>query len=231
MKLVDILARELAAWPETTRLAQDSNGHVFGWTGFPNWDGDQWLIDVGASLDKCRPGEMDLADDHMTSSVTRAEWQAAIDALNADKCEHSYANNIGCPECGELNASKVVEWDGEGLPPVGSTCEHSTDDNKNDSADGGWKKVKIVGHHQFHNDDYLCAVWVSGTDVNYSSEGEHFRPIRTAEQVAAEEREKAIDKLVDVFESAALKQNYDMRGGIAAIYDAVYRKEKKPCGS
>lgn len=91
MKLVDILARELKVWPETTRLAQDSNGHVFGWTGFPNWDGDQWLIDVGASLDKCRPGEMDLADDHMTSSVTRAEWQAAVDALNAPK---------------------VVEWDG-----------------------------------------------------------------------------------------------------------------------
>lgn len=87
------------------------------------------------------------------------------------------------------------EWSGEGLPPVGLVCEHSCDDNKTDSSDGGWKEVKIVGHHQFLNDEYLCAVWVSGTEVSYSSEGEHFRPIRTPEQIAAEKRDAAIKEM------------------------------------
>lgn len=118
------------------------------------------------------------------------------------------------------------QWDGEGLPPVGSTCEHSTDDNKNDSADGGWKKVKIVGHHQFHNDDYLCAVWVSGTDVNYSSEGEHFRPIRTAEQVDAEERETAIEEMVfGVCGCEPDGGNTSAFMMCGFLYDAGYRKQ------
>lgn len=87
------------------------------------------------------------------------------------------------------------EWSGEGLPPVGLVCEHSCDDNKTDSENGRWKEVKIVGHHQFQNDDYLCAVWVSGVEVSYSSEGEHFRPIRTSEQIAAEKRDAAIKEM------------------------------------
>lgn len=86
----------------------------------------------------------------------------------------------------------IEEWSGKGLPPVGLVCEHSCDDNKTDSENGRWKEVKIVGHHQFQNDEYLCAVWVSGVEVSYSSEGEHFRPIRTSEQIAAEKRDAAI---------------------------------------
>lgn len=195
MKLVDILAQELAEWPVKEGV-------------YP--PGQDYCV----QSDECSQvffcgthGKILLyrrADKTSGVRVTRAEWQAAVDALNAPK---------------------VVEWDGEGLPPVGSTCEHSTDDNKNDSADGGWKKVKIVGHHQFHNDDYLCAVWVSGTDVSYSSEGEHFRPIRTAEQVAAEEIEAIREFLIYEHRDGGLI-------GIAkALHESGYRKEPKPCGS
>jgi hypothetical protein len=55
-----------------------------------------------------------------------------------------------------------------------------------------------------------------------------FRPIRTCEQIAAEKRNSAIDKMLDIFESAACKQVYDMRGGIAAIYDAGLRFPAEP---
>lgn len=226
MKLVDILARELNQWP-------DALGHAAGQAADGTLHSEMepedaetvWTIE---SYTICSNWIIDI--------VTRAEWQAAVDALNADKCEHSYANKIGCPECGELNAPKVVEWDGEGLPPAGSTCEHSTDDNKNNSADGGWKKVKIVGHHQFHNDDYLCAVWVSGTDVSYSSEGEHFRPIRTAEQVAAEEREAEDNEVMSRYMSLSdcekgMLGHSPERVIIGLMRVMGYRKEPKPCGS
>ena len=208
MKLVDILARELTAWPETTRLAQDSNGHVFGWTGFPNWDGDQWLIDVCASLDKCRPGEMDLADDHMTSSVTRAEWQAAVDALNAPK---------------------VVEWDGVGLPPVGLDVEIKRGNCTWIDGDE-WQIGKTAT---------VMASFLNSRDIEMASvqfPGGHcecilarcLSPIRTAEQVAAEEREKAIKEMmmhgVDAGDST-------IEYTCAALYDAGYRKEANPCGS
>lgn len=53
-------------------------------------------------------------------------------------------------------------------------------------------------------------------------------PIRTAEQVAAEEREKAIKEMmmhgVDAGDST-------IEYSCAALYDAGYRKDTKPCGS
>lgn len=206
MKLVDILSRELKVWPETTRLAQDSNGHVFGWTGFPNWDGDQWLIDVGASLDKCRPGEMDLADDHMTASVTRAEWQAAVDALNAPK---------------------VVEWDGLGNPPAGLACEYRKTDAKYRQ---GFVAVTVLCYGK---EKCFLQHEASKNEFTEDLSSVEFRSIPTAEQVAAEEREKAIKDLYytinwdddpkywDDGVSAARKADY------AKAIDAGYAKVAK----
>lgn len=87
-----------------------------------------------------------------------------------------------------IEPGTAAPWNGEGLPPVGLEVEHSEEGNKADHPDGAWKRVKIVGHHRFNEDEYICAVWVSGLEVSYSSEGPHFRPICTAEQIAAEER-------------------------------------------
>lgn len=92
--------------------------------------------------------------------------------------------------------SRPVVWGGDGLPPVGVVCEHSTDANTADADDGEWKEVQILAHHQFHTDEYVCAIWVSGAEVSYSSEGGHFRPIRAPEQIAAEEHIDAIHKLI-----------------------------------
>jgi hypothetical protein len=53
-----------------------------------------------------------------------------------------------------------------------------------------------------------------------------FRPIRTPEQIAAEEREKAIDamnKLVGDIEKIPT-----WRDALAALYDAGYRKTEAP---
>lgn len=87
MKLVDILARELKVWPEgVAKLTQSFAGMVF------YQDSAQQIVPLG---------RMEISDDLRDEYVTRAEWQSAVDALNAPK---------------------VVEWDGAGRPPEGTVC-------------------------------------------------------------------------------------------------------------
>lgn len=186
MKLVDILAREMKAWPEGVgSLAQSFGGMVFH---------------VNSDAQVRTMFRTEISEDWRELTVTHTQWQAAVDALKAEK---------------------IAEWNGEGLPPVGSVCEHSEDDNKADRPDGAWKRVKIVGHHQFNDDEYLCAVWVSGLEVSYSSEGPHFRPIRTTEQISAEERNIAINAMV---ERCPYPGSDCTQIDCAALYDAGYRK-------
>lgn len=114
-------------------------------------------------------------------------------------------------------------WTGEGLPPVGTVCEHSTDENTDNSEKGQWRQVEIVAHHQFHTTDYVCAIWVSGDEVSYSSEGEHFRPARTPEQIVADEREAAITDIALILGKDPKRPV--IREKAAIIYDAGYRKQ------
>lgn len=101
-KLIDILARELKVWPEGyVRLEQSMMGVVF----YKVFDG---MLPVGIFT---------ISDDYRTTKVTRAEWQAAVDALNAPK---------------------AVEWDGEGFPPIGLFCEYRGTES------GIWSGCEIV---------------------------------------------------------------------------------------
>lgn len=193
MKLVDILASELKHWPSTRTAAvgQSNSGSLhlneeprhgsefFGWT-------------------TCK---FTMAEDCQSAWVTRAEWQAAVDALNAPK---------------------VVEWDGEGMPPVGSaSCEY-LGAHKYDE----WTVVNIFAHYGHTVFVDFGDGWRAEDDIS------RFRPVRTAEQVAAEEREKAINEMV--FGVCGCEPD---GGNTTAfmicgfIYDSGYRKEPKPCGS
>lgn len=70
MKLLDILARELKAWPEDCEaIEQDLRGTCLFKVG-------------GHAISTYVP---DIADDAETSKVTRAEWQAAVEALKAEQ--------------------------------------------------------------------------------------------------------------------------------------------------
>lgn len=191
MKLVDILARELKVWPEGLECLSQlkGTGYIINGKGFD-----------GRAFDALR-----IADETLVAGaiVTRAEWQAAVDALNAPK---------------------VVEWDGVGLPPVGIDCEVENE------VLGGWDHAeKILAHSSINGKD--VAVFQRGDLIAYSRSGS-FRPIRTAEQVAAEERDKAINEMV--FGVCGCEPD---GGNTTAfmicgfIYDAGYRKEPKPCGS
>ena len=206
MKLVDILARDLGFWPDGMGAAcQMEDGRlVFSREGTKvTMENTGWYIS-DANFG-CKSRQFGLAENFFDAIVTRAEWQAAVDALNAPK---------------------VVEWDGVGLPPVGLDVEIKRGNCTWIDGDE-WQIGKTAT---------VMASFLNSRDIEMASvqfPGGHcecilarcLSPIRTAEQVAAEEREKAIEDMLSLFEVAACKQTYDMRGGIAAIYDANYRKQ------
>jgi hypothetical protein len=95
MKLVDILARELKAWPAgDAALVQGSFGQVYIAGGGPI------IIETEKSSD------WELAE------VTREEWRATVDA------------QIAAPQNDESQNVARIEWDGEGYPQVGARCEY-----------------------------------------------------------------------------------------------------------
>lgn len=133
-------------------------------------------------------------------TCNRAEWQAAVDALNAPK---------------------VVEWDGDRLPPTGTVCEHfGTADHTN------WIEVQVIGHGHVRFHDVAFFEYMYGTrehTVSYST-ANNFRPIRTAEQIAAEEREKGIQAIQDAYTYTVESCTHKILHSQAArLYDAGCR--------
>lgn len=106
-------------------------------------------------------------------------------------------------------------WSGEGLPPVGTVCE--VNDARNDT----WTRV----------DQVLASASLSGRDVAVFRIGDYiayspadrFRPIRTPEQIAADEREKAIAEMAQAVGLGGQPCVFGL-DYIAALYDAGYRK-------
>lgn len=175
MKLVDILARELEVWPEGLECLSQLKG-----TGY---------IINGKGFDGRAFDALQIADEtHIAGAiVTRAEWQAAVDALN-----------------------KPAEpaWNGIGDPASGTVCEL-----RHVSAQTDWCKATIA----FASRNVLVWDWDGEPALAYRHAVE-VRPVRTPEQIAAEERERDIDKMVSV----VLTDN--IRANCADLYDAGYRK-------
>lgn len=104
-------------------------------------------------------------------------------------------------------------WDGMGLPPVGTECEYL----KRAKYKTSWIKVRVV----FIGVNLI--VFEHGANGNQFSEQiteVSFRPIKTPEQIAAEERQQAIDKMMHL----AVVPGRKYRDVMAYLYDAGYRK-------
>lgn len=202
MKLVDILARELKVWPEGVDSVWQSS--------FDNeiyFDAD--VRPFYTSLNAEDSGDRGAV-------ITQAEWQAAVDSLNAPK---------------------VVEWDEVGLPPVGLDVEIKRGNCTWIDGDE-WQIGKTAT---------VMASFLNSRDIEMASvqfPGGHcecilarcLSPIRTADQVADEEREKAAKELYmtinwdskpGTWENLLQARRDDYRKAI----DAGYRKEPIPCGS
>ena len=102
---------------------------------------------------------------------------------------------------------RPTAWNGEGLPPVGTVCEWLSEQY-------GWLGGKVVGHDGTvtvvaHNDGYT------------GCHPHEIRPIRTPEQIAAEERKSHVLGML-CYDALGTSR----RGLAEALYDAGYRKVK-----
>lgn len=135
--------------------------------------------------------------------------------------------------CGEERIKKtsmyMVErpspsWSGEGLPPVGVVCEmHYC---------GEWEKTEILCIGVKHVFIRQIAVTGEAFECSLNLSACQFRPIRTPEQIAAGEREAAIDQMInDATNPMDDRMIFEKYPGdafihqlIGCLYSAGYRK-------
>ncbi|MBX6133566.1 hypothetical protein ISD41_26875 [Pseudomonas aeruginosa] len=108
-------------------------------------------------------------------------------------------------------------WEGQGLPPVGTLCEWH---GPNSDGPDGW--VYTESNVVAYTDDglFICMQKPGCWPVVQRIDNCEFRPLRTPEQIAAEEREKAIEEMCFAEETLTVKQ-------AKALYDAGYRRQEE----
>jgi hypothetical protein len=124
-------------------------------------------------------------------------------------------------------------WAVEGLPPVGTVCEYRV-------GDGPWFECEIRYVTKPYQDCPIEVVMFpphlkgEQTAVVGTGDGEvSFRPIRTPEQIAAEEREKARDEVLNAMaEKMAIEKNETLWQHrlqvVGEMLDMGYRKQVMP---
>lgn len=199
MKLVDILARVLTEWPsghprqvacisqsltDTELYFLDSKNNAI-WGRYLT---DQKAEDAGAG-----------------APVTRAQWQAAVDALKAK--------------------AEVPQWTGKGLPPVGADAEYNIGD--------GWYPCNIRYVLERSGEfSYALVAWCPHLEKDqYLSfdKGCKFRKSRTPEQKAAEEREREVELAIQMINQTLFCPNSiavqnGIRHAVGEMIAAGYRK-------
>lgn len=117
-----------------------------------------------------------------------------------------------------IEPQEPTKWNGEGLPPVGTVCELNW-------GGGVWKRCTVFAHRPNANGGIDALADIEG-DWTFSSRPSMFRPIKTAKQIAAEERSAAVDEMMKTF----YQGNTVVGGadGFNALYNAGYRKVEQP---
>ncbi|EOZ4999685.1 hypothetical protein ACQRUU_005448 [Pseudomonas aeruginosa] len=107
-------------------------------------------------------------------------------------------------------------WDGQGLPPVGIEIEANFPVTDVTGTHYHWRRV-IVAVAGIPGAERECLVYdAENTKPAWVDE---FRSLRTPEQIAAEEREKAIEEMCFAVETLTVKQ-------AKALFDAGYRRQE-----
>lgn len=124
-------------------------------------------------------------------------------------------------------------WSGEGMPPVGAVCEVQSPGYSHKRFDRFiGQQVTVVAHDVI--DDDQVAVFrlpVNGDEAEqeyHALVAKCFRPVRTPEQIAAEERRQAVDKMVELFIThyGNPKGGEQYIGICEALHDAGYSKQE-----
>lgn len=126
-----------------------------------------------------------------------------------------YTSDIGATHLPNSVENPIKTWDGVGRPPVGTVCEYL----KHAKYKTSWIKVKVV----FIGENLI--VFKHGASGNEFSEqiaDVSFRPIKTPEQIAAEERLHAIEEMIEL-----VAGDSSFNEVMSILYDAGYRKVEK----
>lgn len=236
-KLIEILARNLKEWPMACgaqhyarAMAQDSTGFTVRLDHLASADPGQFYAGFWSRAEWTGGGiSFDLADDHATAIVTRAEWQAAVDALKAKDHQDAttwmldsgwlkplarYSIRSEVAAC----TDKAPEWNGEGLPPVGALIEASFACEDFEIWHDG---VCVAVGEDPEGREEFCVAQCGRKIAMYRDEGKRIRPRRTPEQIAAEEREKAIAEMTSGHSNEILNNWAEY------VYDQLgYRKQE-----
>ncbi|WP_024666509.1 hypothetical protein [Pseudomonas syringae] len=200
MKLVEILATKIKVWPkDATHAVQDHKGHHSG----------RIFLLVG-------PKENTIRNDSLGGwYLGRGVW-TAIDPLTncelADDCRDAIVTRDQWQAA--VDSLKSPAWNGEGLPPVGTVCEVAPPIH--------WRgtKVRVLC---LDEGDAVCRVlegdMLGGLKQLMASE---LRPIRTAEQIAEDQRKQEIQELMIVLGSV---ESADYKDIAIAIQQANFRKQ------
>lgn len=116
---------------------------------------------------------------------------------------------VSAERAATFEARPQEAWDGQGLPPTGLLVEWKA------GLDHEWRRVTVLA---YANGD----AWLQPEDGGSFIVGNpaNFRRIRTPEQIAAEEREKAIEEMCFAEETLTVKQ-------AKALYEAGYRRQEE----
>ncbi|YCH23124.1 hypothetical protein M1D96_06365 [Pseudomonas sp. D1-3] len=107
------------------------------------------------------------------------------------------------------------KWNGEGLPPVGLKVEGLIEGN------GDWCELTL----KYKSTDFSVFERADGEELPlWNPQYSTFRPIRTPDQIAAEERKAEIEAMAKVLGVVAC----DDYVAATALYDAGYRKQVAP---
>lgn len=110
------------------------------------------------------------------------------------------------------------QWTGpqDGLPPVGTVCEVKGYE------EGDFAEAIVIAYNDDQSMFWYCTDGING--IHETSKAE-FRPIRTPEQLAAEERDKECRAMAEVLKSEQDSSEYY---AAKALYDAGFGYRKQP---
>ena len=164
------------------------------------------------------------ADRVILGSMSSSKYWACDDRRQAIKSDYTYYDNIHLDEQWPVSEWRPSPaWSGEGLPPVGTVCEVDYCEQ--------WQQCEVISHFQ-QRCGMVAAFTVDFRDGAKSLDAyvaESFRPIRTPEQIAADERNKACDRMYGVIlDNVPEDRRKNGSDIVEALYDAGLRFSEQP---
>jgi len=158
----------------------------------------------------------------------REGTQSYFCEINDAKWQASNAKPWGLH--GMVERPKAQGWTGTELPPAGTVCEALWNESRDE-----WFTVKVFGVNEHGQPIHR---WEEGpkkyeyqaSPLRGACGTYYFRPIRTPEQIAAEEREKAVEAMLslDPYLPNTTLGMMSRADFCRALHDAGYRKQEKP---